>query len=1141
MALRINHTSGGPVHWLQGLAYTAIFSGVTALTLDFSFKLNAHVGTGNVWLLSMINQTFFFSLDTVINAGVSSASPLAGVGGALNDGLWHRIQLALTTNGGNLNLLVDGNLVDQRVFAAATTEVDVNGLLWVGIKQQNDGWTDTLDYSIDQINGCVGLAMTETQLGNIARGANVFSDYATVVGNRFRFDFTQTAPGSPANVGSFDAGLADLDGTLPPLVVGHGTPLWDSDHYVYTNPCNLLTPIVQCSGSTIEFPATDATGNPMLLTWQSGQTPSTPSVTLNGGSAVYLSHDGSSTGRPLYLIDGENTLIPNWRLPFKAAPTDVIGVTIPAGVFKGSNGAPNVATPFTAVNNRNVLRSGFNGTVATNHPRIGVVGSGQEYYVTEYYYSNLLMNSDGWIEYGGTGSARFTFDSVGNITGITGSSGSGNPFIRIGWNNEGLKGGTYTLLYKGGTPFICGRGGSSEGGTGITVLDSGTLGSMHRKRYTIVRGTEIEVHATIPTDSIQLLDSDCVDVTGYASVGMIHPVWQGFYAHPRCDGFRHLTAVNNDTGGMSYVAPDGWFSPWNGVIVSSPLATFTQVFGGSIPAAFTGVSFSCFHVATSAPHGFTDGQLLCFQGTGGWMFEEQHFSLAGSPAGGTFTISAVTTGGTVTTGAIAWNADAPTIQAAMVAAFGASTVKVSGATGPGTDQTVRFYGAATHGIALLTIDVSGLTGGTPAYTHSRTITGGGLDGTPDIRIVVDDATHFYVNWPFPAAPGTASPTYKATVVHQYSPDLTDPLAVVSGMGPLDRVIQLCNDCNITYYFTYPALWSDAEIAAHEVYVKARLKPGLKNIREYANEAWNIGSTVFAYCHTQGLQLGLGGTNPGARFYGQRSAQAILAGRNAWVGAGGAPGDFIGIMCWQAVDALTAYNECYTYGKAWWTGAGHSGEPWDLIGYAPYSGFDLTPDTINGNQRYADYFLAGGAIDPEALHDVLEQDIGGKYTEGAMKAYCDLFHPIGYKFGFYEWGTDFALNGQTVESGMPSHNYAGGDAQIIAALIAMQQHPRMNNINIATMNRAATYNCTDAYYLGSVGTPTGQFGTEVQRWTMWQPDGDGTANIGHLTDVPPPVANNAFSLAQIALTAPPEPTSGGSASQSIGPRWAGIGG
>lgn len=103
--------------------------------------------------------------------------------------------------------------------------------------------------------------------------------------------------------------------------------------------------------------------------------------------------------------------------------------------------------------------------------------------------------------------------------------------------------------------------------------------------------------------------------------------------------------------------------------------------------------------------------------------EVQTVTISGTPTGGTFTL---TYAGQTTT-AIAYNANAAAVQAALVALsnIGANDVRVTGGPGPGTAFVVTFHGALGNtDVALMTASAASLTGGTsPAVTPVQTTPG----------------------------------------------------------------------------------------------------------------------------------------------------------------------------------------------------------------------------------------------------------------------------------------------------------------------------------------------------------------------------------------------------------------------------------
>ncbi|MGC4886692.1 hypothetical protein [Micromonospora sp. DT227] len=115
--------------------------------------------------------------------------------------------------------------------------------------------------------------------------------------------------------------------------------------------------------------------------------------------------------------------------------------------------------------------------------------------------------------------------------------------------------------------------------------------------------------------------------------------------------------------------------------------------------------------------------------------ESQTVTVTGGPTGGTFTL----TFNGETTGAIAFNATADAVKAALAAlpSVNASDLAVSGGPGPNTPYVVAFRGQfAGQNVAQMTASGASLTGGTtPSVTVTTTTAGGsaaasGLD-VPD--------------------------------------------------------------------------------------------------------------------------------------------------------------------------------------------------------------------------------------------------------------------------------------------------------------------------------------------------------------------------------------------------------------------------
>lgn len=111
--------------------------------------------------------------------------------------------------------------------------------------------------------------------------------------------------------------------------------------------------------------------------------------------------------------------------------------------------------------------------------------------------------------------------------------------------------------------------------------------------------------------------------------------------------------------------------------------------------------------------------------------EVQTITITGTPTGGDFTL----TYDGQTTGNIAYNADAATVQAALEALsnIGAGDVSCGGGALPGSAVTVTFQGAlAATNVAQMTADDSGLTGGSTPEVTVATITAGLAAGSVSV-------------------------------------------------------------------------------------------------------------------------------------------------------------------------------------------------------------------------------------------------------------------------------------------------------------------------------------------------------------------------------------------------------------------------
>lgn len=117
----------------------------------------------------------------------------------------------------------------------------------------------------------------------------------------------------------------------------------------------------------------------------------------------------------------------------------------------------------------------------------------------------------------------------------------------------------------------------------------------------------------------------------------------------------------------------------------------------------------------------------------GGVNEVQTITITGTPTGGTFTLSLARLGqnglplASSTTTALAFNASAATVQAALLALpnVPANSLTVTGGPGPGTPYVVTFIGGMGKlDVPLITASATGLTGGTtPAVSVVETVKG----------------------------------------------------------------------------------------------------------------------------------------------------------------------------------------------------------------------------------------------------------------------------------------------------------------------------------------------------------------------------------------------------------------------------------
>ena len=164
--------------------------------------------------------------------------------------------------------------------------------------------------------------------------------------------------------------------------------------------------------------------------------------------------------------------------------------------------------------------------------------------------------------------------------------------------------------------------------------------------------------------------------------------------------------------------------------------------------------------------------------------EVQRITITGTPTGGTFTLTIFGE----TTAPIAFNANAAAVEAALEAldAFAAADVAATGGALPGTAVDVTFGGAyAGLNLPLMTINIAGLTGGTPAAAITTPTAGGTGAGAGETGFTDLYAVRFGLD-------GVHAVSVNGPIVRTWLPDFTTAGAVKTGeaeMGPVAPVIK----------------------------------------------------------------------------------------------------------------------------------------------------------------------------------------------------------------------------------------------------------------------------------------------------------------------------------------------------------------
>jgi len=98
--------------------------------------------------------------------------------------------------------------------------------------------------------------------------------------------------------------------------------------------------------------------------------------------------------------------------------------------------------------------------------------------------------------------------------------------------------------------------------------------------------------------------------------------------------------------------------------------------------------------------------------------------------------------------------------------------------------------------------------------------------------------------------------------------------------PLEIQIALCNQAGVPGHFCIMARASDDYVRALAAFIEARLKPGLRYLIEFTNEAWNYAFPAYHYLYTLAPAIPGNVGDPANRQYGYRMARVAAIFRKA---------------------------------------------------------------------------------------------------------------------------------------------------------------------------------------------------------------------------------------------------------------------
>jgi hypothetical protein len=226
--------------------------------------------------------------------------------------------------------------------------------------------------------------------------------------------------------------------------------------------------------------------------------------------------------------------------------------------------------------------------------------------------------------------------------------------------------------------------------------------------------------------------------------------------------------------------------------------------------------------------------------------------------------------------------------------------------------------------------------------------------------------------------------------------------------PLEAMIDLANARQADPWFCIPHLADDDYVAHFARTVKERLDPKLKVYVEYSNEVWNWGFKQTKWADEQGKALKLGGDQPLARYYAQRSVEVF----KIWEKEFGGRDRLVRVLANQFANPWLC-EQVLTWKDAYKNA--------DALAVAPYFGNDFDVPAKSGEVLKMG---AGGLL------DAVEKEVNGSNKE-LMKKQAALAKKYGLQLVAYEGGQHLVgVNG------------AQDNKELTDLFIAANRDPRM---------------------------------------------------------------------------------------------------